>query len=153
MRACRWPPDPVLRSVDEAEAAAVVAGLVRAREWARGEVSNRWIRGRGGGMPSDKAYREVCCWEGCTKAVSWKYAFCYRHHKMIPEDQRWDVIKAALKERADRARKGGAGDGTDAGNGWATGESPEVAEATDGWVWRVMTVRVRTTVGSGKSMV
>jgi hypothetical protein len=27
MRACKWPPDPILRSVAEAEAAAIIRGL------------------------------------------------------------------------------------------------------------------------------
>ena len=37
-------------------------------------------------MPRGVTYGETCAWPGCTKAISWKQAWCYRHWKMVPAE-------------------------------------------------------------------
>jgi hypothetical protein len=50
-------------------------------------------------MSGPRTYGEVCAWPGCHKAISWKQAWCYKHWKLIPEEERYDRQAAVFAAR------------------------------------------------------
>jgi hypothetical protein len=45
-------------------------------------------------------YRATCAARGCNRAISWKQAWCYRHWKLVPEDERDARTKAVFAARS-----------------------------------------------------
>jgi hypothetical protein len=49
------------------------------------------------------AYTETCAWPGCLVAISWRHAFCYRHWKKIPTQDRDQRTREAWATRRGQA--------------------------------------------------